>query len=514
MRLKLFVPIAVLSVAAPLAARADIGGTAAPSAPTAPTSAQDRSVDPVVLAGNQFPSWSAGPELVAREPGSPLNSSTVDQQGNGPQQAQSDCYHPGQNPYDPSDNGDHNCVQSSRLPSANNTAADAANGALNTNIGADVDRIVGYRWDASRRQFVQFPLQVDEKFTRFLSNNASGFAFYSGVDQETNYAFDREGFRYSSDQSQTTAGGDPCVPEPAKGSPDLNAKGYSAQADPIRGLDDNDEVAFMWRDAGAAAAPAGTTLPSGVLSSYQIAVADPSNPAAIRYAYVALASSDTEPGWTQKLNPHGKPVGGPPQTIAQWNAEHGYVHYTRDATADIFQYSQSSYGDYGAAPKGPYCTINADGTHTPSTVHGTYAQRRPGDGAWVTTARYAFRYDGRWLMTQLRICPARAKCGLDDTGVPQGYGDNIIDQWKARAFQQRPSGTTPCCGYEEEVNNWGGSSILFGERWGPVRAIRAAWGSDSSTNNVKTEVFYPDTISFGDNLRVHVIPPFDGIYVM
>src|SRR5205085_2973129 len=41
-----------------------------------------------------------------------------------------------------------------------------------------------------------------------------------------------------------------------------------------------------------------------------------------------------------------------------------------------------------------------------------------------------------------------------------------------------------------------------------------AWGSDSSTNNIKTEVFYPDTISFQDNLRVHVIPPFDGIYVM
>ena len=62
MRLKLFVPIAVLSVAAPLAARADIGaGPAAPSVPTAPTSAQDRSVDPVVLTGNQFPSWSAGP---------------------------------------------------------------------------------------------------------------------------------------------------------------------------------------------------------------------------------------------------------------------------------------------------------------------------------------------------------------------------------------------------------------------------------------------------------------------
>jgi hypothetical protein len=514
MRLKLFVPIAIVTMAAPLAARADIGGAPpAPHAaiPTAPTSPQDRSVDPVVLTGNQFPSWSAGPEIVAREPGSPLNSSTVGQQGSGPPGTQSDCYHPGQNPYDPSDNGDHNCVQSSRVPSVNNTAGDAANGVLNTNIGANVGRIVGYRWDAARQRFVQFPLQVDEKFTRFLSNNASGFAFYSGVDQETNYAFDREGFRYSSDQSQTTPGGDMCLAEPAKGSPPLNATGYSAEADPIKGLDDNDEIAFMWRDAGADQAPSGAALPPGVASSYLVRVADPSNPAGVRYAYVALSASDKDPGSSKQM-------------IQQWNAAHTYVHYTRDATAGVFQYSQSSYGDYGAAAKGPYCTVNADGTHTRSLAHGTYAQRRPGDGAWVTTDRYAFRYDGRWLMTQLRICPkatASGKgkgkqhptCGMHD-GVPTGYGPNIIDQWKARAFQQRPSGTTPCCGYEEEVNNWGGSSILFGEKWGPVRVIRAAWGSDSSTNNIKTEVFYPETIMFGDNLRVHVIPPFDGIYVM
>ncbi|HVL33268.1 MAG TPA: hypothetical protein VM600_06775, partial [Actinomycetota bacterium] len=111
------------------------------------------------------------------------------------------------------------------------------------------------------------------------------------------------------------------------------------------------------------------------------------------------------------------------------------------------------------------------------------------------------------LMTQLRISP-------DDTGLATGnYGPDIIDQWKARAFQQRPGGQTPCCGYEEEVNNWGGSSILFGERVGPVRAIRAAWGADSSTNNVKMELFYRDEIRFDDYLRVHVIPPFDGIYV-
>jgi hypothetical protein len=495
MRAKLFVLIGAAVVGAPLIAVADVG-----QPPTAPTSPQERSVDPVVLTGNQFPTWSAGPEIVAHEPGSPGNSSTAGQEANSPQQVQSQCYAPGSNPYDPSDNGDHNCVQDSRLPSENNTVGDAANGALNTDIGADVNRLVGFRWDDASGAFVQFPLQVDERFTRFLSNNASDFAVYSGVDQETNYAFDREGFRYSSDQSQTqTGGGDSCLAEPAKGSPALNAKGFSAQGDPIRGLDDNDEIAFMWRDAGTTAAPSGAVLPGGVTASYQVAVADPSNPSLSRYAYVALASSDADPA-------------DPTQTIEKWNIGHGYVHYTRDATADLFQYSQSSYGGYGAAPKGPYCTVNADGTHAPSTEHGAYAQRRPGDGAWVTTSRYAFRYDGRWLMTQLRICPDNS-CGLQN-GVPTGYGPNIIDQWKARAFQQRPSGTTPCCGYEEEVNNWGGSSILFGERWGPVRVIRSAWGSDSSTNNIKTETFYPETITFGDNLRVHVIPPFDGIYVM
>ena len=522
MRLKLFVLLAVAALAGPLAAHATTPNLAAP--PTLPTSAQDHSVDPVVLTGNQFPSWSAGPELVAQAPGSPANSSTAGQESNVPA-GQSACYAPGSNPYDSGDNGDHSCDQGSLLPRDNNTAGDAANGVLNTNIGADVNRLVGFRWDASSGKFVQFPLQVDEKFTRFISNNASDFAFYSGVDQETNYAFDREGFRYTADKNNSpkTLDANSCVAEPAKDSPALNAKGYSAAPDPISGLDDNDEIAFMWRDAGAQQAPSGAALPKGVTGSYQVAVADPSNPAAVRYAYVALAATDHDPGDAAV-------------TVQQWNEQHAYVHYTRDATAGIFQYSQSSYSGYGAAPVGPYCTVNPDGTWSLGTAHGKYAQRRPGDGAWVTTDRYAFRYDGRWLMTQLRICNDDARndashasaqglahgkghgktgsaCGMDD-GVPSGYGPNIIDQWKARAFQQRPSGTTPCCGYEEEVNNWGGSSILFGEKWGPVRVIRAAWGSDSSTNNIKTEIFYPDTIMFGDNLRVHVIPPFDGIYVM
>jgi hypothetical protein len=46
-----------------------------------------------------------------------------------------------------------------------------------------------------------------------------------------------------------------------------------------------------------------------------------------------------------------------------------------------------------------------------------------------------------------------------------------------------------------------------------VRVIRATWGADSSTNNIRREIFYRDEVKYQDDLRVHVIPPLDGIYV-
>ena len=66
--------------------------------------------------------------------------------------------------------------------------------------------------------------------------------------------------------------------------------------------------------------------------------------------------------------------------------------------------------------------------------------------------------------------------------------------------------------YEEEENNWGGSSTLLGERAGPVRAIRETWGSDSGTNVIRRETFYRDQMLQDIFLRVHPIPPLDGIY--
>src|SRR3712207_5667054 len=55
--------------------------------------------------------------------------------------------------------------------------------------GPPVERLLGYRWDAEAKKFVQIPFQVDEQFTRYLDNTASGFAIYSGQDQHTTYAY-------------------------------------------------------------------------------------------------------------------------------------------------------------------------------------------------------------------------------------------------------------------------------------------------------------------------------------
>lgn len=325
-----------------------------------------------------------------------------------------------------------------------------------------VDRLLGYSWNGD--SFEQIPFQVDEMFTRYLSNNNSGFAFYSETDQHTTYAFDREGFRW-----QDSDPNNPCLAQPSS----------EVAADPVQGLDTDDELVFMARDAGAQA-PQAATLPAGIEDSYEVVVTDPANQAA-SFVYLMKAEEN-----------------GPD---AAFTKDNGYVRYERDADSNVFLFSESSYDNYGAAPKGPWYDPE---TGVCNDDPAEYKQHRPGDQATITTPRYRFRYEGRWLMTELNI-----------SGSEEGdwtYSPDVVDQWKARAFQQTPDGQTPCCGYEEEVNNWGGSSILMGERSGPVRTIRETWGADSGTNVVRREVFYRDEIRLISFLRVHVIPPGDGIY--
>ncbi len=446
-----------------------------------------RSVEPVVLTGNQFPTWSAGPEFTFHEPMSPLNSSTVGQQSSEPQQLQSACYDPGANYGTPASPdpaaGDHNCYQPSRLPLRT----------LPITRGVDPRRLLSYRWNGKR--FVQIPFQVDQVFTRYLSNNASGFAFYSGVDQQTDYAYDREGFRFianppAADPANPTSA--VCQAIPYKGAAGGFYDGQPTTPSPNGfHLVDKDELAFMARDAGNQA-PAGAVMPAGILDSYAVTVVDPDT-GGRGFVYVVLAGDR-----------------GPSPRFTAANSP--YVHYQRDADAGMFVYSQSSYGNYGAAPHGWYCNPDGSLAVDPKTGKALVGQRRPRDTAWVTTPRYAFRYDGRWLMTEIRIS-AHGNGYIDSSGVLHNYGPNVVDRWKARAFQQSPGGKTPCCGYEEEATNWGGSSQLLGEKVGPVRIVRATWGADSSTNNIRREIFYADQVRYQDALRVHVIPPLDGIYV-
>lgn len=335
--------------------------------------------------------------------------------------------------------------------------------------GTPVDRVLAYRWDPEKHAFVQIPVQVDEVFTRYLNNNASGFGIYSGTDEHTSYAFDREGFRYT--RTDGLESSNPCV-----------ARADSPPArDPVPGLDGDDEVAFMAFDAGPPA-PSDAKLPDGIEGVKSVALLDPAAPdRSPSYVYLMRASEN-----------------GPKPA---YDATNGYVRYQRDPNADFMVFSQSTYSDYGNAAPGYYCTPSGEIVRNPDGTP-KIGRRRPLDTATVTTPRYSFRYEGRWLMTQIRISPH------DDWH----YGPDLVDRWKARAFAQDPSSKTPCCGYEEEETNWGGSSTLLGERVGPVRVIRETWGADSGTNVIRRETFYRNSMVQTTFLRVHPIPPVDGIY--
>jgi hypothetical protein len=345
-----------------------------------------------------------------------------------------------------------------------------------TGVGVPVDKLLGYRWDDKHSRFEQIPFQVDELATRYLSNNNSGFAFYSETDQNITYVYDQDRFNWTAEDPA-----DPCHA--------VARDGKVSTPDPVPGLDNNDEIVFMAGDAGPQA-PIDAALPRGTKDSRQVVLTDPSS-GKQSFAYVMLAAD------------------GPGAAHPAYDASNGYVRYLPDADSDTFLYSQSSYGSYGATFHGAWFDP-ATGT----CVTDNPKQHRPKDTGWVKTPRYAFRYDGRWLMTETKVASAEQEAANTANPDPNTweYGPDLIDQWKARAFQQRPGGETPCCGYEEEVNNWGGSSILMGYRVGAVRAIRASWGADSSTNNIRTEIFYRSQMHQLDNLRVHVIPPGDGIY--
>ena len=341
---------------------------------------------------------------------------------------------------------------------------DAHNGSLvvppDVRTGVAVDRITGWRWDGER--YVEIPLQVDQRFPYFLANARSDFGLYSGTDTELTYQWDTEAWKM-------TAG------ECRKAYPD----GEGPTPDPVPTLDDDDEVVFMASDTGAQA-PATALPPAGAAGRQEVSVLDPLT-GARAFVYLFLV-----PGGS-RLKP-----------------KDAYVSYQRDDDADEW-IDRGSFADddpeklgssntgYGPNLEGTVC--DPDGTVRTST------DRFPRDGVTVKTDRYRWYASGRWMVRSMQVARPGGR----------GFGPDLIDRWKGRAFQQSPDSSISLVGFEDEQVNWEANSALLGERVGPVRAIREIWGADSGTNVTKTELFYRDAIAYRYRLRVHPIPP-DGLY--
>ncbi len=344
-------------------------------------------------------------------------------------------------------------------------------------MGVPVDRIAAYRYEGD--VLVEIPLQVDQKFPYFLANGQSTFSIYSGTDEELTYEWDAERW--------TNPDTDPCF-----------AIYDSSVRDPVSGLDDDDELAFMWSDAGGSA-PATAALSDPDLDPaqglYEVALADPLNPAQTRYVYLAVKKA-------------GK--------TARFYGRQHYVNYTRDLNADQWidrtffadndpEKIGTSNTGYGANHPGTVCDDGTPATAHLSMVKGVNdgdGDRFPRDGVTVSTAAYQWRATGRWMVRALRVA---------QPGKPGVYGPDLVDRWKGRAFQQSPDSNISLVGFEDEQVNWEGNSSLIGERCGPVRCMREVWGADSGTNTTKTETFYRDAITYRFHLRVHPIPS-DGLY--
>jgi hypothetical protein len=329
--------------------------------------------------------------------------------------------------------------------------------------GVPVDEVTAFRWDG--RRFVEIPVQVDERFPWFLANGNSDFGIYSGTDEELTYAWDVEAWNRTAGECQAT-----------------HPPGTVAAADPVAGLDDDDEIAFMASDAGGRA-PADVLGPKGTGTSRQeVRLVDALDPTRQRYVYLFL-------------RPNG----------SRFDASTGYVRFERHADADQWidrgtfadgdpEKLGSSNTGYGPNLSGTVC--DADGTVRSSS------DRFPRDGHTVRTDTYKMVATGRWMLREMHVT---------EPGRKGAYGPDLVDRWKGRAFQQSPDSSISLVGFEDEQVNWEANSALLGWRAGPVRALREVWGADSGTNVTKLETYYRDAIAYRYRVRVHPIPP-DGLY--
>ncbi|MDZ4298416.1 MAG: Calx-beta domain-containing protein [Moraxellaceae bacterium] len=322
-------------------------------------------------------------------------------------------------------------------------------------------------------EFVEIPVQVDERMPFFLANGNSSFSTYSGTDTEINYVWDIERWDLEGECFQ-------------------NIEGKGAKPDPAVGLDMDDEVVFMAQDAGELVPnPLDVLAWADGRKVQQVLVVDPLSPGIPKAVYLVVQAQGSK---FRDVKDH-------------------YVRYQRDENADqwidrtFFREDDpeklgTSNTGYGSNLKGTVCT---DGT--PATAKQSN-DRFPRDGLVVETDTYRFEASGRWMKRDLRI--RRPGDDATDSSYWESRPD-LIDRWKGRAFQQSPDSVISLVGFEDEQVNWEANSIIIGERCGPVRCMREVWGADSGTNVTKTETFYRDAVAYRYRVRVHPIPP-DGLY--
>ena len=339
--------------------------------------------------------------------------------------------------------------------------------------GVPVNEIAAYSWTGDD-EWKEVPVQVDQLFPYFLANQPSDFSVYSWTDEELTYQWDNEAWKKTGGQ---------CTAQ----YPD----GQGPTPDPVQGLDDDDEISFYASDASSQPAPEDAPAPTGAI------LEDPDQPGFRPRQEVRLVDPNTQSATFLYLflTEQG----------SSFNASNGYVDYQRDPNADQW-IDRNSFADddpeklgtsntpYGPNLEGDVCDPNGSVRHS--------TDRFPRDGMTVSTRTYQVHASGRWMVRSTKVTAP---------GTTAQYGEDLIDRWKGRAFQQNPDSSISLVGFEDEQVNWEANSALLGERKGPVRAIREVWGADSGTNTTKTEYYYRDYYVFRYHLRVHPIPP-DGIY--
>ncbi|MCU1603519.1 MAG: hypothetical protein JWO22_4228 [Frankiales bacterium] len=253
-------PVLIGAAAACLAAGA-LQPAAAHPVRKAPALPVVRDASPVVLTGSAIPSWSAPAAAGVAQP------------------------------YPSGVTADY----SSRLPGGF-AVRTAHNGTILPVVkqGVPVDQIAAYSWTGTAWREV--PVQVDERFPYFLANARSDFGFYSGTDQELTYAWGPT--RHSTGEEAWKKMFGECSARYAVSAAEAKAAGFvtpgpqetfadytHAMADPVAGLDDDDEIALQARDSGSQAPP-GTAAPKGASDGQAVAIVDPLDPSNVRWTYL------------------------------------------------------------------------------------------------------------------------------------------------------------------------------------------------------------------------------------